>query len=454
MTSEWRPVRLGELVSIKHGWPFKSSLFSPTLSGRPIVVAVGNFCYTGGFRFDDTNIKEYTGAYPLQYELRPGEILLVMTCQTEGGEILGLPATIPDDGRVYLHNQRLGKVEIKNAQEIDSRYLYWLFLTREFNKELCASATGTKIVHTAPSRIEAFQFFLPSISEQKEIAAVLDAIEAKIELNQQMNVNLEAMARVLYKSWFVDFDPFKDESSNLSGLSRELLDWQPLNRRENQLVSSRIGDIPQGWRISSLGEYLSIAETGGRPKGGVKGIVGGIVSIGAESIIGIGRFDFSKVKFVPRDFYDSMTKGRISDRDVLLYKDGGRPGEFEPHVSMFGDEFPFAQACINEHVYRLRTTPELNQPYLYFALESDRLKEEMRTKGTGVAIPGLNSSALRSLTFLIPPADVLASFSRMVTPWIDQILANANESRRLMETRDQLLPRLLSGELRMPNERD
>src|SRR5262249_44753739 len=111
-------------------------------------------------------------------------------------------------------------------------------------------------------------------------------------------------------------------------------------------------------------------EVGGRPKGGVADYKGGVPSIGAESIVRLGIFDYAKTKYVPRVFFDGMTKGRIKSRDVLLYKDGGRPGEFEPHVTLFGDGFPFEVAAINEHVYRLRAKRYLGQGFLFFWLSS------------------------------------------------------------------------------------
>jgi len=112
-TTQWPRVRLGDLIKINHGWPFKSEFFTEERQGRPIVVNIGNFRYTGGFRFDSTMVREYTDSYPKEYELLPRDILLVMTCQTAGGEILGIPGRIPDDGNTYLHNQRVGKVVIK-----------------------------------------------------------------------------------------------------------------------------------------------------------------------------------------------------------------------------------------------------------------------------------------------------------------------------------------------------
>jgi type I restriction enzyme S subunit len=208
--------------------------------------------------------------------------------------------------------------------------------------------------------------------------------------------------------------------------------------------------MPSGWRFGKLGEMLSIIETGGRPKGGVSGINEGVPSVGAESIVGIGRFDYGKTKFVPREFFAAMNRGHVQDGDVLLYKDGGRPGEFEPHLTMVGDGFPFTEFCINEHVYRLRTEPKLPQSFLYFWMSSDSTMDEMRSRGTGVAIPGLNSTQVRELAVLIPSSDVLKEFDQKVSPMLHRIFANCNESRTLAALRDALLPKLLSGELRVP----
>jgi type I restriction enzyme S subunit len=146
-----------------------------------------------------------------------------------------------------------------------------------------------------------------------------------------------------------------------------------------------------------------------------------------------------------------MTKGHLKSRDVLLYKDGGRPGEFDPHVIMFGDGFPFELSAINEHVYRLRASRSLGQNYLFFWLSSDLLMEEMRIRGTGVAIPGLNSTHVRSLPMLFPPGSVASVFERLAEPYVARLLANCKESRTLSVLRDALVPRLVTGDLRAPD---
>ena len=171
--------------------------------------------------------------------------------------------------------------------------------------------------------------------------------------------------------------------------------------------------------------------------------------MGAESVLGLAQFDYSKTKYVPYEYFASMKRGVVEDQDVLLYKDGGRPGQFEPHVAMLGGGFPFRQFCINEHVYRLRARSPLTQEYLFCWLSSPPLLEEMRRYGTGVAIPGLNSSAVKALPIVVPPSDVLSGFAGVATALIRQALGVARESRSLTLLRDLLLPRLLCGELRV-----
>jgi type I restriction enzyme S subunit len=189
----WERVRLGEVLAIKHGYAFKSEYFSRELTGRPIVVNIGNFSYTGGFRFATTQTREFKGNYPKEFELSAGDLLVVMTCQTSGGEILGLPAVVADDGRVYLHNQRIGKVLV-DARRLNVRFAYYLFLAPSVNRQLAATATGTKILHTSPQRIAGLTVLLPPLTDQRAIAAVLGALDDKIEANRTLVEMAERLA--------------------------------------------------------------------------------------------------------------------------------------------------------------------------------------------------------------------------------------------------------------------
>ena len=222
----------------------------------------------------------------------------------------------------------------------------------------------------------------------------------------------------------------------------------------DRLTESAIGPIPDGWSVETLEATLDELEVGRRPKGGVSKYKSGIPSIGAESIVRLGVFNYDKVKYVPPEFFDSMTRGHVKNRDVLLYKDGGRPGIFEPHVSLVGEGFPFERCAINEHVYRLRASDSTGQSFLYFWLAGRHATHEMQTKGTGVAVPGLNSTQVKSLRILKPPAEVVRAFNELVEPWVIRILINSRESRTLAMIRDALLPKLISGAVRVPDVGD
>jgi type I restriction enzyme S subunit len=220
-----------------------------------------------------------------------------------------------------------------------------------------------------------------------------------------------------------------------------------------ELETALAGPDGLGWQYSwpdvPLESVLDVIETGRRPKGGVARYSEGIPSIGAESIVSAGRFDFAKTKYVPEEFFESMNSGKLKSGDVLLYKDGGTPGNFIPHVSMTQDGFPFGNAAINEHVYRLRIKPPFSQSYLYYWLSSQRMLDEMWLRGTGAAIPGLNSSNVKELPIANPDEQLLTSVLQQVDGLISRVFAAAKESRSLQLLRDSLLPELLSGRIRV-----
>jgi type I restriction enzyme, S subunit len=442
MGGEWQMDSLGGLIDVKHGFAFKGELIHDEPRGD-VLLTPGNFAIGGGFKGD--KFKYYDGPVPEEFVLREGDLLVTMTDLSKQADTLGYAAFVPayEPGRRYLHNQRLGKVLIKSPNAVDARFLRYLLCSAAYRNEVLASATGTTVKHTSPERIKRFRFRRPPLPEQRAIADILGTLDDKIELNRRMNETLDAMARALFKSWFVEFDPVRAKAEGRDpGLPKPLA-----NLFSTRLVDSELGEVPDGWKVSCLDNILVEFEIGDRPKGGVSAYDAGIPSIGAESIVGLGIFDYSKTKYVPLNFFRTMTKGRVKSRDVLLYKDGGRPGEFEPHISLFGDGFPFTICAINEHVYRLRAEAEVGQNFLFFWLSSELVMEEMRIKGTGVAVPGLNSTQVKSLTTLVPASNVTRAYNELVEPYVARVLTACNESCTLAVLRDTLLPKLISGEL-------
>jgi len=161
----------------------------------------------------------------------------------------------------------------------------------------------------------------------------------------------------------------------------------------------------------------------------------------------VGDFDYAKTKFVSHEFFDGMKSGKLESRDVLLYKDGGKPGIFLPRVSMFGDGFPFDVCGINEHVFRIRTRTSLSQSFLYYWLWSDIAMHELKQRGGKAAIPGINQADVREVPVLVPGKLVLDQFNEIAEALISRILSNAKEVRTYSELRDSLLPRLMSGRI-------
>jgi len=321
-------------------------------------------------------------------------------------------------------------------------YVFYVLLINRSTIETLAVGSVQKNLYI--STLGSFELRLPPIGIQNRIAAALSILDSKVDLNTQTNQTLESIAQTLFKSWFVDFDPVK---AKIRGEQPEGMDAATAALFPDKLVESdELGMIPEGWTVSVAGTHLDQLETGKRPKGGVKGITEGIPSIGAENILGVGKYNYAKEKFIPEEMFLSMKKGVISSMDVLIYKDGGKPGDFKPRFSMFGFGFPYEICAINEHVFRIRST-SLGQPYLYFTFSSDRIYHELRNKGAKAAIPGINQKDLKSTLLLIPSPAVLERFNSVVQKKLELILKNSKNSLELVNLRDTLLPKLLSGEL-------
>lgn len=201
------------------------------------------------------------------------------------------------------------------------------------------------------------------------------------------------------------------------------------------------------WSDEPLGDFLTCVEAGARPKGGVGGISEGVVSLGAENIQSAGVIRHDRFKRVPAEFAASMRRGKLEDGDILVYKDGGTPGNFIPHVSAFGYGFPVVEAVINEHVFRVRAGNDVSQGLLYWVLRSPWLDQGMRVRGTGAAIPGMNSSNFKSLPFPELSSESLDRLNNRLEPLLEFILRAGVERARIAALRESVLPELVTGRI-------
>lgn len=325
----------------------------------------------------------------------------------------------------------------------DPSFLYYLLKHLDLNN--WSSGSGQPLINQ--STLNSIEVSVPPANDQKLIGSFVASLDDRITLLHETNATLEAIAQALFKSWFIDFDPVRAKAE---GLEPEGLDAATAALFPNSFEESELGLVPRGWLVDRAESWLSVLETGRRPKGGVAGIMDGVPSIGAESIVRIGEFDYSKTKYVPSEFFEKMKSGELQSHDVLLYKDGGKPGVFLPRVSMFGDGFPFQKCGINEHVFRIRLKKPFSQEFLYYWLWSDAVMHELKHRGGKAAIPGINQSDVKELKILVPNENILIGFDELSSPLINKIFSNSKQARTLTQLRDTLLPRLISGQLRLP----
>lgn len=177
----WESRCLGELLRIKHGFAFQSKYF--TEEGDFILLTPGNFFEEGGFRPKNGQEKYYSGTVPAEYLLSCGDLVVVMTEQADG--LLGSSALIPESGR-YLHNQRIGLIVDLNEKHVDKPFLYHLFNSKLVRRQIAATASGTKVRHTSPSRIYDVVVMMPPMAEQRYIADVLTTWDRAIDLTARL----------------------------------------------------------------------------------------------------------------------------------------------------------------------------------------------------------------------------------------------------------------------------
>jgi type I restriction enzyme S subunit len=245
---------------------------------------------------------------------------------------------------------------------------------------------------------------------------------------------LENLAQTLFKRWFIDFE-FPNENG------------EPYKSCGGEMVDSELGEIPRGWDIVKVQDLEHKLQTGTRPKGGVGGITKGVPSIGAESIKKLGYYDFSKVKFVTEEFAAKMKRGKVVGYELLIYKDGGKPGTFIPHFSMFGEGFPFDSFFINEHVFLLDFFNKSFNCFCYFYFDSEYVKPVFENNGGKAAIPGINQEDVKHLWVFNPDLELVKLFGQFAHSSVSTILKNSKENIQLTNLRDTLLPKLISGEL-------
>jgi type I restriction enzyme, S subunit len=414
--SAWPVVELGSHLRVKHGLAFKGEYFGD--SGDFIVLTPGNFYDEGGFKPKDGGEKFYTAEPPAEYVLKRNDLVVAMTEQVQG--LLGSSALIPCDD-VYLHNQRIGLVELQ--PDVDRRFIYYLFNTHLVRDQIQATATGSKIRHTAPSRIEAVKVPLPPLATQRKIGSVLSAYDDLIENNRRRINLLEEIAHRIYREWFVDFRYPGHEV-----VSR---------------VDSELGLVPEGWSVAHVRDIASCVR--GR-------------SYRGTNLVDAGGLPFINLKCVNRD-------GGFRREGVKRYV-----GPYAPAQAVGTGDIVVAVTDMTQErriVARAARVPPLDQEYGVISMDlvkvvpqdgipSDYLlallrfssfPDAVKQHANGANVLHLHPDRIGDYCFPRPPRGLMERYGQLAHSLSAEADVLGQAQERLTASRDLLLPRLVSGEL-------
>ncbi len=395
-------VKLGDIIEIKHGFTFKGEFFSEEVS-EYILLTPGNFSIGGGFQIGKA--KYYKGPVPNSYILKPNDLVVTMTDLSKSADTLGYAAVIPKSRAILLHNQRIGRVIFRNDLALPS-FIHWLMRSPDYRNEVLASATGSTVKHTSPTRILNFRFALPKLVDQSAIASILDVLDHKIELNKRMNETLEAMARAIFRDWFVDFGPTRAKAEGRAPyLAPDIWSLFP----DQMDDESR----PEGWSERRLEEVMELAY--GKALPATERADGPIPVYGSGGVTG------------------SHNVALVEGPSIII----GRKGTVG---ALYWEDRPFFPI---DTVFYVR--PRAPLTFCYYLLQTLGLDG----MNTDAAVPGLNRNNVYRLPVPWSSAVIRERFDGLVGALRRRIRSNIDESQTLAATRDLLLPKLMSGEIRV-----
>lgn len=312
-----------------------------------------------------------------------------------------------------------------DLNKINSSFLYYALLSQK--RKLIEASGGTTQKNLLLMDIRKFEIGSPKMNEQKAIAKILSDLDSKIELNQQMNKTLEAIGQALFKHWFVDFE-FPNEEG------------KPYKSSGGEIVDSELGKIPKGWEVSKIGEEF---ET----------ILGGTPSTTKKSywengtIAWINSGEINKFRITEPTAY--ITKEAVNNSATQLMPKGTTvlaiTGATLGQVSRIEID-----ACANQSVIGIIENTDIPSEYIYLWTKHKII--DLISNQTGGAQQHINKNNVDNSLILIPEEKVIDNYKRILVPIFDKILDNSHGILILSQIRDSLLPKLMSGKIRVPVE--
>lgn len=297
---------------------------------------------------------------------------------------------------------------IINTDKIDPKFLFYSICKRDFASMNVGSAVPSMTV----SILNDIQISYPkNLADQRRIASILSSLDRKIELNNKINADLEEMAQAIFKNWFVDFEPFKD----------------------GKFVDSELGMIPEGWKVGCLGDITSNKSAKVKERTDVKVL----------SPVTTGELVLSEEYFSKQVFSSSIAKYKIVSIGDFAYNPA------RVNIGSLGrNEFEF-DGCVSP-VYVVFSVIDGYENYFDLFRKTDFFKDKVASLAIGGVRQSLSYDDLSSIETIIPNINIVEKFNNLYNQMKKTIKANKQESSRLSLLRDTLLPRLMSGELEVP----
>jgi type I restriction enzyme S subunit len=415
MSNEWKETTLGHLgrvvtgktplTAVKGNFGGHIPFVTPSdMDGRKSISSTARFL-------------THAGAASVKGSVIPAGSVMVSCIGSDMGKVVIA-------GRDCVTNQQINSIVVDNR--FSSEFVYYSLSTRK-SEIRHQAAGGSAVPILNKSDFSCLEITLPPLSEQKRIVHILGTLDDKIELNRRMNATLEAMARALFQSWFVDFNPVRRNAEGAeSGLEVSLF--------PASFEDSAIGEIPTGWQAMPL--YETATYRNGAPFKPADFCPNGdglpVVKI-AELKSGLS----DQTKWSNKQ----LGSDQMIDTGDLLYSWSG-----SPDTSLDAFLWSNGPGLLNQHIFKVITSSDAEKRYVYYLLKHLRpiLVETARDKQT-TGLGHVTVADMKRLQVCRPPKDVLAAFDKLIAPIFDKAFANTVESQTLANLRDTLLPRLLSG---------
>lgn len=425
---KFNTVKLGVIADVLNGYAFKSSEFIS--KGIP-VVKIKNITPPAIDLTTTQFVSEKSYNEKSKYALKDGDILISMT----GSNINQIASAVGKVGRFYggekaLLNQRVGKIFVTNPNIYDEDFLYYVLSQKEMQYELASSASGSaNQANINPNLIKQLQIPIPNLNEQRRIKGILLKMSEKIRLNKKLIRNLEELSQTLFKQWFIDFE-FPNEEG------------KPYKSSGGEMVESELGEIPKGWNVNEIGGLGTIIG-GGTPSkkydeyytnNGISWITPKDLSTNKNTFIYKGAIDITEL---------GLKKGsaRILPKNTVLFSSRAPIG----YIAMAGKE-----VTTNQGFKSIVPDKGYTSYFIYHLLKFKLPVIEAAAGGS--TFKEISGKGLKEISVILPSINLVDKYKDIVEPFFLQIQTLEKENQNLQQLRDAFLPKLLSGEIEIPDD--